>query len=80
MSEGLISTAKVVYFFEVSNFFAKKNAQMTSEQFKKLLKKKQKEINQAFSRTLPVKVGTEAVKCLLVWIVWIAHYRQYSCQ
>ena len=35
---------------------------MTPEQFKKLLKKKQKEINQAFSRTLPVKVGTEAVK------------------
>lgn len=35
---------------------------MTPEQFKKLLKQKQKEINHAFSRTLPVKVGTEAVK------------------
>ena len=35
---------------------------MTPEQFKKLLKTKQKQINQAYNRTLPVKVGTEAVK------------------
>ena len=35
---------------------------MTPEQFKKLLKTKQRQINQAYNRTLPVKVGTEAVK------------------
>lgn len=34
---------------------------MTPEQFKNLLKTKQNELKQAYARTLPIKVGTEAV-------------------
>lgn len=34
---------------------------MTPEQFKILLKKKERELMQAYTRTLPVKIGTEAV-------------------
>ncbi len=58
MSEELISGAKILFFFRNIKILEKK---MTPEQFFKQLQAQREELKRAIARTLPVKIGNEAV-------------------